>query len=115
MPAIALLALGAGWMLYYNWRGTGHPLVMPYQVNLQTYHITKPFFFQKRNPIPQYLHTNMRAVYIFWETPGPFFMKYAPMHFARVKFAIYEEFFVWPSRCWSQFASFAYGVVSCGL
>ncbi len=34
LPAIALLALGAGWMLYYNWRGTGHALVMPYQVNL---------------------------------------------------------------------------------
>ena len=64
LPAIALLALGAGWMLYYNWRGTGHALVMPYQVNLQTYHITKPFFFQKPNPIPYYRHPEMRAVYV---------------------------------------------------
>ena len=96
LPAIALLALGAGWMLYYNWRGTGHALVMPYQVNLQTYHITKPFFFQKPNPIPQYLHKNMRAVYVFWEMPGAFLMKYMPMHFAEVKFAIYDVNFLWP-------------------
>lgn len=96
LPAIALMALGAAWMLYYNWRGTGHALVMPYQVNLQTYHFIKPFFFQKPNPIPQYRNMNMRAVYIFWETPGAFLMKYMPMHFARVKFAIYDVNFVWP-------------------
>jgi len=96
LPAIALLALGAGWMLYYNWRGTGHALVMPYQLNLQTYHITKPFFFQKPNPIPYYRHPEMRAFYILHELPGALLWKDEADYFTRVKTSIYYGFFLWP-------------------
>lgn len=96
LPAIAVLALGAGWMLYYNWRGTGHALLMPYQVNYQTYHITKPFFFQKPNPIPQYRHMEMRAFYIRHELPAAMLWKYEADYFTRVSASIYYGFFLWP-------------------
>lgn len=96
LPAITLLILGTGWMLYYNWRGTGNALRMPYEVNFYTYHITKPFFFQKANPIPNYRHRNMRAVYIFWEMPGKFLMENMPGYFERLKAAIYYGYFIWP-------------------
>ncbi len=96
VPAIALLVLGAGWMLYYNWRGTGHSLVIPYQVNFETYHITRPFFFQKANPIPKYRHMEMRAVYIQDELAGSLLWKFEADYFTRVKAGIYYVFFLWP-------------------
>ncbi len=96
LPAIALLVLGVGWMLYYNWRGTGHALVIPYQVNFETYHITKPFFFQKPNPIPYYRHLEMRAFYVQHELPGALLWKYEADYFTRVKASIYYGFFLWP-------------------
>jgi hypothetical protein len=96
LPAIALLALGAGWMLYYNWRGTGQALVMPYELNLGTYHITKPFFFQKPNPIPHYRHLAMRAFYIYHELPYALRWKNDAGYFTLVKASIYYAFFLWP-------------------
>ena len=96
LPAIALLALGAGWMLYYNWRGTGNPLLMPYIVNLNAYHLSKPFFFQKPNPIPSYRHSSMRSFYVFHEMPAMLMWKYYAGHFASIKAGIYYGFYFWP-------------------
>ena len=96
LPATTLLVLGAGWMLYYNWRGTGNPLLMPYVANLNTYHISKPFFFQKPNPIPQYRHIEMRAFYVFHEMPATLMWKYYAGHFASIKAGIYYGFYFWP-------------------
>jgi hypothetical protein len=96
LPAIALLVVGAGWMLYYNWRGTGNMLLMPYALNFQTYHISKPFFFQKPNPIPQYRHLSMRTVYVFHELPDLMRSKYDPGYIARRTAITYYGFFIWP-------------------
>jgi uncharacterized protein (TIGR03437 family) len=43
--AVALLAF-AGWMAYYNWRVTGHPLLMPYALNQKLYGTPQSFFWQ---------------------------------------------------------------------
>jgi hypothetical protein len=96
LPATALLAVGAAWMLYYNWRGTGNPLLMPYQVNFQTYHISKPFFFQKPNPIPEYRHHSMRAFYVYHEFPDLLIYKYNLGYLVRLKANVYYGFFIWP-------------------
>ena len=96
LPAMALLAVGAAWMLYYNWRGTGNPLVMPYQVNFQTYHISKPFFFQKSNPIPEYRHLSMRAFYVYHELPDSLIRNYNLGYFLRLNANVYYGFFIWP-------------------
>jgi len=69
VPAVLLLGLGLAWMLYYNWRGTGNAFEMPYAVNQATYHISKPFLFQKPYPIPAYNNPQMRTFYIFHEYP----------------------------------------------
>ncbi len=66
-PASAVLLLVATFMAYYNWRGTGHALLMPYQLNQAQYHITKPFLWQKPNPIPNYHHAAMRTFICFLE------------------------------------------------
>ncbi len=96
LPAAALLMMGALWMLYYNWRGTGNPLEMPYQVNFQTYHISKPFLFEKPNPIPEYHHLSMRAFYVFHELPDLMISKYDLGYLTRLKGTVYYAFFVWP-------------------
>jgi hypothetical protein len=69
IPAVLLLGLALAWMLYYNWRGTGNALHMPYTINQATYHISKPFIFQKPYPIPLYHNPQMRIFYIFHEYP----------------------------------------------
>ena len=95
-PAMALLAIGAAWMLYYNWRGTGNPLLMPYQVNFQTYHISKPFLFEKPNPIPVYRHMSMRAFYVFHEVPDLLTYRHNLGYVFSLRADIYYGFFIWP-------------------
>lgn len=96
LPAAVLLVAGAVGMLYYDWRGTGNALLMPYVVNWNTYHITKPFFFQKPNPVPNYRHQSMRTFYVNQELPGLLISKYSLAGLARFRIADYYAFYLWP-------------------
>jgi hypothetical protein len=42
---------------------------MPYMINQQAYHITKPFLWQDRYPTPEYHHFEMKKFYLFHELP----------------------------------------------
>lgn len=96
-PALVLLIAGFGWMLYFNWRGTGNPLLMPYVLNYKTYHISKPFLFQTPNPIPPYRHHVMRVFYVYHELTDVFRVKFeGPLFYIRTKAVTYYSFFVWP-------------------
>ncbi len=55
---IAGLATG-----YYYFRVTGSPLLMPYQVNRQTYSMAPYFIWQHTRPNPGYRHEVMRTFY----------------------------------------------------
>lgn len=97
LPACGLLFMAVGFLLYYNWRTTLHPLLMPYMLNLREYHISNPFFFQKPNPIPQYRHEAMRHFYIFHEFPDVLLLKTeSPTYLAHTKAAVYYASFLWP-------------------
>lgn len=96
LPAVLLLVAGAGWMLYYNWRGTGNAFLMPYEVNFQAYHITRPFFFQKANPVPHYDYEAMRAVYVFHELPNLLMAKQNFGYLVKNRVSTYYIFFLWP-------------------
>lgn len=97
-PAAALLALVVAGMGYYNWRGTGKPTLMPYQVNQEQYHITKPFIWQKRNPIPQYRHPVMRSRYVRHELPDYLNRQYREglVNILKIKALGFYNFFLWP-------------------
>jgi hypothetical protein len=95
-PAMVLLVLGVAWMSYYNWRGTGNPLLMPYQVNFQAYHISKPFPLQKPNPIPQYRHQSMKTFYIFYDYLNYLRYKDNILDYITRKISVYYGFFIWP-------------------
>ncbi len=97
-PSLLLLGLAASWMLYYNWRGTGNPLHMAYTINQATYHISKPFLFQKPYPIPNYHNLPMRTFYMFHEYPD--LLRSRSLWGLQVlmarKFFCYYVFLVWP-------------------
>ena len=98
VPALALLAVVVAGMAYYNWRGTGHPLLMPYAVNQQQYHITKPFIWQTRNPIPKYRHQIMRTLYVIHELPDYLNRRYpdALWLIYRLRLQAYYDFYWFP-------------------
>jgi len=97
-PAIALAAAVAAGMAYYNWRSTGNPLDMPYAENQRQYHISKPFIWQGRYPIPAYHHQVMRTMYVMHELPDYLSRKYpdALLNMLELKVRVYYDFFVWP-------------------
>jgi hypothetical protein len=67
LPLMLVLAATGGAMGYYFWRVTGNALVMPYQVNRQTYAIAPYFIWQKPRPEPVYHHAEMQNFYVNWE------------------------------------------------
>jgi len=98
LPAISVLLLAAAFGLYYNWRSTGNPLLMPYIVNAKTYHISRPFLWQTANPVPEYHHRVMRTFYCFHELPSYFNSRHwwGLKEITGQKFQIYYVSFVWP-------------------
>ena len=97
-PAMTVLFLAGAFALYYNWRSTGNPLLMPYIVNEHAYHISRPFIWQKSAPIPAYHHTAMRTFYLYHELPQYLLSRYewGVREMTGMKFKIYYEFLVWP-------------------
>ena len=61
---IALTLSFAAWVNgYYNYRVTGNPFLMPYQVYENTYGYTPSFLWQRPAPEPTYRHEVMRKFY----------------------------------------------------
>jgi hypothetical protein len=85
-------------MLYYNWRGTGNALQMPYILNQDTYHVSRPFLFQKPYPIPNYHNPQMRTFYMFHEYPDLLMSRswWGLQVIMGRKFFCYYVFLVWP-------------------
>jgi hypothetical protein len=124
LPVATILILGAAAMLYYNWRGTGHPLLMPYQVNQRAYHITNTFLWQPRNPMPAYNHEVFRRFYTYWELPDYIRLHRDPDGLQFVlekKLRAYYSFYVWPAfllllpACWQMLKSARMRVFPCIL
>jgi hypothetical protein len=67
LPVILILGLTGAAMGYYFWRVTGDPLVMPYQVDRQTYAMAPYFVWQHARLEPLYRHAAMRDFYQGWE------------------------------------------------
>ncbi len=86
-PLAAVAACGA-WLGYYDWRGTGDPWLAPYAVNYRIYHITGPFIFSRRHPIPPYHHASMRADYVEWELAHYLWARHHPWRFFTWKFLV---------------------------
>ena len=62
-PAVAILGCGLAAMLYYDYRVTGNPLLMPYALNQRTYGVAPVFWMMALPPAPAYHHEVIRQ---FW-------------------------------------------------
>lgn len=91
---LLMLFLSFGWLCYYNWRGTGHPLLFPYVLNFEQYHITGPFIFSRLHPMPAYHHESMRKFYTGWEMNVYRMVRRYPLAFFRLKLKTYYHFFL---------------------
>ena len=64
VPLTLVVLLGALASGYYCWRVTGNPLLMPQQVDRQTYAVAPYFIWQHPQPQPVYNHEEMRDFYL---------------------------------------------------
>lgn len=64
LPLALVLVISGGWLAYYCWRTTGHPLRTPYQVYEQTYGAYPYMIWQNVRPEPAYRHSVMRELEI---------------------------------------------------
>ncbi len=68
IPAGAILAAAALWTGYYNFRVTGHPGLMPYQLHESQYAVTTAFRFQPQtHNSPIYHHKVLEQYWKGWE------------------------------------------------
>jgi len=65
-PALAVLAIAGAADGYYQWRVTGSPWRLPYQVNRQTYGWPQTFYWQPALPPGTYAQETMHGYYL-WE------------------------------------------------
>ena len=66
LPVAGVLAATALLMGYYNFRVTGSPWRLPYQVHEATYGAAPLFVWQKLGPEPVYNHEAMRSFHVDW-------------------------------------------------
>jgi len=66
LPVVLVLILTVAWMGFYNFRVTGNPFLMPYQVNESTYGIVPTFLWQPLKAEPQYNHKISAKLYRAW-------------------------------------------------
>lgn len=65
-PIAIVLVLSGAFMAYYNWRGTGHALLLPYTLNDHTYVSTPTFVWQKVRPRMHYRNPQFEDFYNGW-------------------------------------------------
>jgi hypothetical protein len=69
-PIAIGLAMTGAWTGYYNWRVTGSPTRMPYQVHSSAYMAAPIFVWQSAPPLPAYRHAELRDFHTGWEYRG---------------------------------------------
>jgi hypothetical protein len=67
-PFFVVLLLAGSATAFYNFRVTGHPLRLPYQVHEAAYAITPLFIWQRPRPEPLYRHQVLRDFHVDVET-----------------------------------------------
>ncbi len=66
LPLGLVLTLTGAAMAYYNFRVTGSPLTMPYQVHENTYAANPVFVWQAPKPEPEYRHADIARFWTGW-------------------------------------------------
>ena len=70
LPVVMVLSLTTLWMFLYNFRTTGDPLRLPYQVHESSYAAAPVFLWQSLKPAPSYNHKALQEFYVGWARRG---------------------------------------------
>jgi hypothetical protein len=103
LPLCIIVILSFGFMAYYNWRGTGNILTMPYMLNEQAYWSTPTLLWQKLRPPIHFSNPQFKAFYNGWarelwlQTSSGGLRAIAAHALSVVAKFVY--FFLWPELC----------------
>lgn len=67
IPLAAIVIPAALAMGYYNFRVTGHPLLLPYQLYAQQYGVVSAFYWIQPRQAPVYRHAIMKEFWAKWD------------------------------------------------
>ena len=67
VPLALCVALTGAVIGYYDWKLTGHALLLPYQLNERTYFVSPLFIFQHPRPQPAYRNDALRDFYLSFD------------------------------------------------
>ena len=103
LPGGAVLALAIIFMGYYNWRGTGHPLLFPYVVNSRTYMTVPQLAWEIGRAPLHYLNPQFDAFYNAQEqeivAAGKATSLYRTRLILQYDAGRLGSFFLWPELC----------------
>jgi len=85
LPVALVLFLASLWVCFYNFRVTGDPFRMPYQVHEATYAAAPVFLWQPLKAIPSYNHKTLQEFQMNWE---------------RRRYLLQQSFSGWVSMAW---------------
>jgi hypothetical protein len=133
-PIVIVLALTVSAMGYYNFRITGNPFHLPYQVHEETYAVAPLFLWQAPNPTPVYRHNDIRDYHTSYVVEGyqaqlsipGFLQKLSSLFWSSILqflnvflvplLGIFTLLLRWTLRNdWARFALVSYAVLLCGL
>jgi len=94
IPAGVVLAMTLGAMAYYNYRVTGSPTRLPYQVHEAQYNMSPVFLWQKPKPEPVYHHAVMREFWAVWDMQMDSVIRQHPISGYIAKIAFNYQFYL---------------------
>ncbi len=94
------------WMGYYNYRVTGHPLLMPYSLYEQQYSSWSQFLWISPRPEPKYDHEAFRSFWVGWDAAEKQFQRQHILFVHARDLVKLLDFFLWiPLVCCVGFSS----------
>jgi hypothetical protein len=96
LPAAMILAATVVGLGYQNWRVTGDPLQLPYQVYNRTYHMGAQFPWQEPSPVVEYPHKPLSDFKEFWILQRAESQREDPIPALTFKLFKLENFFLGP-------------------
>jgi len=102
-PLSVIASASAIFFCYYNWRGTGNPFLMPYNINERNYVSTPTLLWQSERPPLQFSNPQFDAFYNswmrnLWLEGQSDTLPHAAKHIFSV-ITKFTYFFLWPELC----------------